>query len=117
MSSPVKCLAGSVIGRYGLRRVFLTAAVSERNSSESWVGRSQRTMATRCLNMDDMNPNIKVMEYAVRGPLVIRAAELEKELEKVINAGGPSNIPKKCLSIARGHRKLLNAICTTAIHC
>jgi len=31
-----------------------------------------------------MNPSIKAMEYAVRGPLVIRATELEKELEKVI---------------------------------
>lgn len=28
-----------------------------------------------------MNPNIKVMEYAVRGPLVIRAGEIEKELQ------------------------------------
>lgn len=44
-----------------------------------------RTMATdkRCLNIEDLNPNVRVMEYAVRGPLVIRAAELEKELEKV----------------------------------
>lgn len=29
-----------------------------------------------------MNPNVKVMEYAVRGPLVTRAGEIEKELEK-----------------------------------
>lgn len=37
----------------------------------------------RCLDLDTLNPNIKVMEYAVRGPLVIRAGEIEKELEKV----------------------------------
>ncbi len=30
-----------------------------------------------------MNPSIKKLEYAVRGPLVIRATEIEKELEKV----------------------------------
>lgn len=43
-----------------------------------------RTMATQTtLTLDNMNPNIKVMEYAVRGPLVIRAGEIEKELEKV----------------------------------
>ena len=30
-----------------------------------------------------MNPCVKVMEYAVRGPLVIRASEIEKELEQV----------------------------------
>lgn len=35
------------------------------------------------LTLDNMNPNIKTMEYAVRGPLVIRAAEIEKELLQV----------------------------------
>lgn len=35
------------------------------------------------LSIDNINPNVKVMEYAVRGPLVIRAGEIEKELEKV----------------------------------
>lgn len=37
---------------------------------------------TRSLSLDTLNPNIKVLEYAVRGPLVIRAGEIEKELEK-----------------------------------
>lgn len=37
----------------------------------------------KCLNIENLNPNIKVMEYAVRGPLVIRATEIEKELQKV----------------------------------
>jgi len=32
------------------------------------------------LTVDNINPNIKAMEYAVRGPLVIRANELQKEL-------------------------------------
>jgi alanine transaminase len=32
------------------------------------------------LTVDNINPSIKVMEYAVRGPLVIRANEIEKEL-------------------------------------
>lgn len=40
-------------------------------------------VATKCVNMDNLNPCIKVMEYAVRGPLVIRATEIEKELEQV----------------------------------
>ena len=35
------------------------------------------------ITLDNMNPAIKKMEYAVRGPLVIRATALEKELEKV----------------------------------
>lgn len=37
----------------------------------------------KSLNMSDLNPNVKLMEYAVRGPLVIRAGQIEKELEQV----------------------------------
>lgn len=52
------------------------------------LGQYVRTMASaaaqpKCLTMDNLNPQIKVMEYAVRGPLVIRASEIEKELENV----------------------------------
>ncbi|XP_034473708.1 alanine aminotransferase 1 [Drosophila innubila] len=36
----------------------------------------------KCLSVENINPNFIVMEYAVRGPLVIRAGEIEKELEK-----------------------------------
>jgi len=36
---------------------------------------------TATLQLDNMNPCIKKMQYAVRGPLVIRATELEKELQ------------------------------------
>lgn len=38
------------------------------------------------ITLDNMNPAIKKMEYAVRGPLVIRATEIEKEIEKVGNS-------------------------------
>jgi alanine transaminase len=34
------------------------------------------------LTINNINPCIKTMEYAVRGPLVIRATEIEKELEQ-----------------------------------
>lgn len=47
---------------------------------------TRRTMATEAkhtLTLENLNPNVKVMEYAVRGPLVIRAGEIEKELEQV----------------------------------
>lgn len=49
---------------------------------------SPRTYATeqgvqKSLTINNMNPQIKIMEYAVRGPLVARAGEIEKELEKV----------------------------------
>ena len=39
--------------------------------------------AVRVLSVDNINPNVKNMEYAVRGPLLIRADEIEKELANV----------------------------------
>jgi len=38
---------------------------------------------TKVLSVDNMNPHVKKMEYAVRGPIVIRAGEIEEELKKV----------------------------------
>lgn len=40
--------------------------------------------ANRILTLENLNPNVIAMEYAVRGPLVIRALAIEKELDKVI---------------------------------
>ena len=37
----------------------------------------------KVLTMQTLNPNIKEMQYAVRGPIVARAGEIEKELQKV----------------------------------
>lgn len=37
----------------------------------------------KLITLDNMNPNIVKMEYAVRGPLVIRAGEIERELKSV----------------------------------
>uniref|UniRef100_T1JF39 alanine transaminase n=1 Tax=Strigamia maritima TaxID=126957 RepID=T1JF39_STRMM len=36
----------------------------------------------KMITLENMNPNIKTMEYAVRGPIVTRASEIEKELEQ-----------------------------------
>lgn len=35
------------------------------------------------LNMDNLNPLIKGVEYAVRGPIVIKASQIEQELKNV----------------------------------
>ena len=35
------------------------------------------------LSIDNINPHVKKMEYAVRGPIVIRAGEIEQEMAKV----------------------------------
>uniref|UniRef100_A0A8C9T566 alanine transaminase n=1 Tax=Scleropages formosus TaxID=113540 RepID=A0A8C9T566_SCLFO len=36
---------------------------------------------TKVLTIDTMNPNVKKVEYAVRGPIVQRAVQIEKELK------------------------------------
>lgn len=58
---------------------FLRLAVKSRNFSIS-----QRMSNQKVLNLDNMNPNVRIMEYAVRGPLLIRATEIENELKQVI---------------------------------
>merc|ERR1711962_1877170 len=37
------------------------------------------------ITLDNMNPCVKEMEYAVRGPLVIRATEIEKEIQRGVS--------------------------------
>lgn len=50
-------------------------------------GASLCTMAgnagERVITLENMNEQVKKMEYAVRGPLVIRATAIEKELQAV----------------------------------
>ena len=40
-------------------------------------------MASKLLTLETLNPNIKNVEYAVRGPIVQLASAIEKELEQV----------------------------------
>lgn len=40
----------------------------------------------KVLTLESMNPWIKKVEYAVRGPIVTRAVQLEKELQQVREA-------------------------------
>lgn len=95
LSPPIR-----TISRNGFSKLRSTSRSFHRQKSAvvGFVGRSSppnsfqqktsRTMATQpqpTLTLDNLNPNVKVMEYAVRGPLVIRAGEIEKELEKVKN--------------------------------
>lgn len=43
----------------------------------------------KVLTLESMNPAVKKVEYAVRGPIVTRAVQLEKELQQVREQGGP----------------------------
>lgn len=77
--------AASVIGVTGSRcaassqlKTAAVAGVTKLNCPTRMASTWERT-----LKMDNLNPCIKTMEYAVRGPLVIRATEIEKEIQNV----------------------------------
>ena len=69
-----------------LRSVLTAEGTSSADHSRHLAGYTSYKMTSTwspTLTLDNMNPCIKTMEYAVRGPLVIRATEIEKELQKV----------------------------------
>ena len=43
----------------------------------------QQSACSHVLTMENLNPNIEKMEYAVRGPIVARASQIEEELKQV----------------------------------
>lgn len=48
-------------------------------------GRSSKSKSGKAITMENINPKIVKLQYAVRGPIVIRAAEIGKELATVRN--------------------------------
>lgn len=47
----------------------------------------------KVVTLDTMNPNVRRVEYAVRGPIVTRATQLEKELKEVKDHSKRSQSP------------------------
>ncbi|KAJ2814317.1 alanine transaminase [Coemansia erecta] len=67
---------------------------------------------TKVLTMESMNPNVRTMEYAVRGAIPIRAEELREQLKKEpkslpfskitpCNIGNPQQLNQKPLTFLR----------------
>jgi hypothetical protein len=48
------------------------------------INMKKAKFSNKPLTIGTLNPLVKEVEYAVRGPIVIRAVKLEKELEKVL---------------------------------
>lgn len=65
--------SGDLIGRLTLKS---KKAKNEFNGDE-------RHSKSQSLTMDNLNPRVIEVEYAVRGPIVIRAAEIENALKQV----------------------------------
>lgn len=55
------------------------------------------------ISINDLNPHLLTAEYAVRGPIVIRAQELEKKGKKITycNIGNPQALKQKPLTYIR----------------
>merc|ERR1719216_318805 len=51
------------------------------STCRSFSSTSEKMAAPATVTLDNMNPCVKKMEYAVRGPLVIRATAIEKEIQ------------------------------------
>lgn len=50
--------------------------------------RPERSRRERILTPESMNPQVKAVEYAVRGPIVLKAGEIEMELRRVSVGAG-----------------------------
>lgn len=50
--------------------------------------RPERSRRERILTLESMNPQVKAVEYAVRGPIVLKAGEIELELQRVSAGSG-----------------------------
>ncbi|MBX2992922.1 MAG: aminotransferase class I/II-fold pyridoxal phosphate-dependent enzyme [Bacteroidetes bacterium] len=61
------------------------------------------------ITLDNLNPHLLKAEYAVRGPIVIRAQQLEERGKKIIycNIGNPQALKQKPLSYIRQTLSLL----------
>ncbi|VDK36996.1 unnamed protein product [Gongylonema pulchrum] len=92
MKSNLVRLAFSAVGHFASP---LTSSSSSAASLTATAAHCQRcyslyspkvAMATeeRVLTLETLNPYVINMEYAVRGPLVIRASAIEKELAEVL---------------------------------
>lgn len=44
-------------------------------------------MREKTLTMATLNPQVKAVEYAVRGPIVIKAGDIERRLQQVSASG------------------------------
>uniref|UniRef100_A0AAY5E9Y8 alanine transaminase n=1 Tax=Electrophorus electricus TaxID=8005 RepID=A0AAY5E9Y8_ELEEL len=70
-----KSQEASIDGPYGLKRYSTSEA-----TVAATVGNGQ--IREKTLTMETLNPQVKAVEYAVRGPIVIKAGEIERYLQE-----------------------------------
>jgi len=83
-----QCGGEKNIGTFNMSFTYIYVAVVFGISSKMMHTSSASNCASggdKFITLDSMNENVKTMEYAVRGPLVIRATEIEKEIASVMH--------------------------------
>ncbi|RWS25992.1 alanine aminotransferase 2-like protein [Leptotrombidium deliense] len=79
---PILCVPSARRAFYALNKCEVANQWSENPRLRfTFCSRRYASMDNHLLTLSNINENVKRMEYAVRGPLVIRAAQLEKELK------------------------------------
>ncbi|KAK2822559.1 hypothetical protein Q5P01_022624 [Channa striata] len=63
-------------------RAFSSVSATRRGLPQAKMSENGVVPRAKVLTIDTMNPTVKNVEYAVRGPIVARAVELEKELSE-----------------------------------
>ncbi|XP_063995946.1 alanine aminotransferase 1 [Diachasmimorpha longicaudata] len=77
-----KCGVRGIAGTASGRNIGMTRLVQSVTGIITVNRRTMAGSAGKTLTLDNVYSNLRRMEYAVRGPLLIRALEIEKELEK-----------------------------------
>lgn len=71
---PIRQKTQGSVENYGLKRFSTAEATVATTENDRIRGRT--------LTMETLNPHVKAVEYAVRGPIVIKAGEIEKGLQQ-----------------------------------
>ncbi|XP_078139827.1 alanine aminotransferase 2-like [Centroberyx gerrardi] len=74
LSQSVRLKTQGPIEKYGLKRFSTAEATAET--------RENGKMREKSLTMETINPQVKAVEYAVRGPIVIKAGDIERRLQQ-----------------------------------
>lgn len=78
-------------------RALSSLSATRRGLPKEKMSENGVSSRAKVLTIDTMNPTVKKVEYAVRGPIVQRAVELERELSQVCTRLSPLGLFGACV--------------------
>lgn len=79
----VRSLTSPLLSHSSPGRALSSLSTTRRGLPKEKMTENGMMSRAKVLTIDTMNPTVKKVEYAVRGPIVQRAVELERELSEV----------------------------------